>query len=73
MWLTSSCAEHSPCSAMHHVEDFAVLMCRENVAILGKDDKVLSPILMTMEYPVTLSILLSCHPFTPGGKLKRMD
>ena len=43
-----------------HVEDLAVLMSRENVAILGKDDKALiplgipaankqSPILMNME------------------------
>ena len=45
---------------MQHVEDLAVLMSRENVAILGKDDKALmplgipatnkqSPILMNME------------------------
>ena len=50
---------------MHHIEDFAVLMGEENVAILGKYDKALiplgmpaatkeSPILMSMEYPVTL-------------------
>ena len=45
---------------MQHVEDLAVLMSRENVAILGKDDKTLiplgipaankqSPILMNMQ------------------------
>ena len=47
-------------TTMQHVEDLAVLMSRENVAILGKDDKALiplgipaankqSPILMNME------------------------
>ena len=47
-------------TAVQHVEDLAVLMSRENVAILGKDDKALiplgipaankqSPILMNMQ------------------------
>lgn len=52
-------------TTMKHVEDLAVLMGADNVAIVGKDDKShiplgipaankQSPILMTMEYPVTL-------------------
>ena len=50
---------------MHHVEDLVVVMGRENVAILVKDNKALiplglhaankqSPIMINKEYPVTL-------------------
>ena len=50
---------------MHHVEDLAILMGRKNVAFICKDDRTLSPfgipaenkqspILMDVEYPVTL-------------------
>ena len=64
-------------TTMHHVEDLAVLMGRENVAILSKDDKALiplglpaankqSPILMNMEYPATLPD----HIFVVASKYK---
>ena len=60
-----------------HVEDFALLMGENNVAILGKDDKThtflgipavtkQSPILMCMEYPV----LLPDHTFVAASKRK---
>ena len=66
---------------MHHVEDFAVLMDDDNVEILGKDYKALiplgipaankqSPILMCMEYPVTLPdhtfVVASKHMLIPS-------
>ena len=62
-------------------EDLAVLMGKDNVAILGKDDKShipmgipaankQSPILMTMEYPVTLPdhtfVVASKHKLIPS-------
>ena len=68
-------------ATMHHVEDFAILMGAENVAFLGKDDKALiplgipaankqTPILMSMEYPVTLPdhtfVVASKHKLIPS-------
>ena len=68
-------------TTMKIVEDFAVLMGTDNVAILGKDDKShipmgipaankQSPILMTMEYPVTLPdhtfVVASKHKLIPS-------
>ena len=64
-------------TTMHHVEDLAVLMGIENAAILGKGDKALipfgipaankqSPILMDMEYLVTLPD----HTFVVASKNK---
>ena len=66
---------------MKYAEDLAVLMGADNVAILGKDDKShipmgipaankQSPILMTMEYPVTLPdhtfVVASKHKLIPS-------
>ena len=64
-------------ATMKHVEELAVLMGKNNVAIIGKDDKghiPLSipavkkqiPILMTMEYPV----ILPDHTFVVSTKHK---
>ena len=68
-------------ATMHHVEDFTVLMGRENVTILSKGDKAWiplgipaankqSPILMNMEYPVTLPdhtfVVASKHKLIPS-------
>lgn len=68
-WFTST--------TMHHVKNLAVLMGRENVAILNKDDKALialglppadkqNPILMNMEYLATLPD----HTFVVASKYK---
>ena len=62
---------------MKHVEELAVLIRKNNVAIIGKDDKThipfgippankQSPILMTMEYPV----ILPAHTFVVSTKHK---
>ena len=68
-------------TTMQFTEEFAVLMGKDNVAILGKDDKShvpmgipaankQSPILMTMEYPVTLPdhtfVVASKHKLIPS-------
>ena len=62
---------------MKHVEELAVLMGKNDVAIIGKDDKghiplgipavkKQSPILMAMEYPV----ILPDHTFVVSTKHK---
>ena len=62
---------------MKHVEELAVLIRKNNVAIIGKDDKThiplgippankQSPILMTIEYPV----ILPAHTFVVSTKHK---
>ena len=62
---------------MKHVKELAVLMGKNNVAIIGKDDKAhiplgipasnkQSPILMTMEYPA----ILPDHTFVVSAKHK---
>ena len=64
-------------ATMKHVEELAVLMGKNNVAIIGKDDKghiplgipavkKQSPILMAMEYPV----ILPDHTFVVSTKHK---
>ena len=64
-------------ATMKHVEELAVLMGKNNVAVIGKDGKAhiplgippankQSPILMTMEYPV----ILPTHTFVVSTKHK---